>query len=132
MTSDRQSTAITTITPAGRRSRRSRRSRPRARQVSGADRRLGSIGVAEEAQAQTTSCVLIAAKTDGPHWHRPQLDGSDDSGRRLPGTDDKTLEPLGWDEWLAELDEQELAAVMQGEGSDSAIKVVRKDRVVMS
>jgi len=50
----------------------------------------------------------------------------------FPGTDDKTLEPLGWDEWLAELDEQELAAVMQGEGSDIAIKVVRKDRVVMS
>ncbi len=39
---------------------------------------------------------------------------------------------MSWEDWLAQLDEQELAAVMQGEGADSMVKVVRKDRVVMS
>ncbi len=50
----------------------------------------------------------------------------------FPGTEDPSLEPFGWDDWLAQLDEQELAAVMQGDGADSMIKIVRKDRVVMS
>ena len=50
----------------------------------------------------------------------------------FPGTDDQSLEPLSWEDWLAQLDEQELAAVMQGEGADSMVKIVRKDRVVMS
>jgi hypothetical protein len=50
----------------------------------------------------------------------------------LPGTEDASLEPFGWDEWLNELDEQRLAAVMGGEGADSTIKVVRRDRVVMT
>jgi protocatechuate 3,4-dioxygenase beta subunit len=45
--------------------------------VSGADRLLGSIGVAEEAQAQTTSCVLIPAKTEGPYFVDEKLNRSD-------------------------------------------------------
>ena len=53
-------------------------------------------------------------------------------GVAFSGTDDPSLEPLGWDAWLAQLDEQEFAAVMQDEGADSTVKVVRKDRVVMS
>ncbi len=51
----------------------------------------------------------------------------------FPGTaENPSLEPLGWDEWLAEVDEQQLAAVMRGDGADSTFKVVRKDRVVMT
>jgi len=50
----------------------------------------------------------------------------------FPGKEDASLEPIAWDEWLAHLDEQELAAVMQGEGAGSMIKIMRKDRVVMS
>lgn len=50
----------------------------------------------------------------------------------FPGKEDPSLEPFGWDEWLAELDEQRLAAVLYGEGADSTIKVLRRDRVVMS
>ncbi len=50
----------------------------------------------------------------------------------FPGPADPSLEPLAWEEWLAELDGQELAAVMQGDGADSMVKIVRKDRVVMS
>lgn len=51
----------------------------------------------------------------------------------FPGAEEDTsLEPFGWDEWLAELAEQELATVLQGEGADSTIKVVRKDKVVMT
>ena len=53
-------------------------------------------------------------------------------GVAFPSTDDPSLEPLGWEAWLAQLEEQELAAVMQGEGADSTVKIVRKDRVVMS
>jgi hypothetical protein len=45
---------------------------------------------------------------------------------------DPSLEPFGWDDWLAELDEQRLAAVLQGDGADSTIKVVRRDRIVMT
>ena len=45
--------------------------------VSGADRLLGSVGVAEEAQAQTTSCVLIPAKTEGPYFVDEKLNRSD-------------------------------------------------------
>ncbi|MDQ3723837.1 MAG: hypothetical protein M3376_12435 [Actinomycetota bacterium] len=48
------------------------------------------------------------------------------------GAEDPSLEPLGWEEWLAELDEQALAAILQGEGADSTIKVVRRDKVVMT
>ena len=50
----------------------------------------------------------------------------------FPGTEDESLEPFSWEDWLAQLEEQEFAAVMQGEGADSTVKVVRKDRVVMS
>ncbi|MEA2194917.1 MAG: hypothetical protein QOG42_1351 [Solirubrobacteraceae bacterium] len=51
----------------------------------------------------------------------------------FPGAaEDPSLEPFDWDEWLVELDEQRLAAVMGGEGADSTLKVVRRDRVVMS
>lgn len=50
----------------------------------------------------------------------------------FPGREDQSLEPLDWDAWLGELDEQGLAAILQGEGADSTIKVVRRDRVVMS
>ncbi|HEV2777487.1 MAG TPA: hypothetical protein VGV90_17995 [Solirubrobacteraceae bacterium] len=50
----------------------------------------------------------------------------------FPGKADASVEPIGWEEWLTHLDEQELAAVMQGEGADSMIKIMRKDRVVMS
>ncbi len=51
----------------------------------------------------------------------------------FPGApENPSLEPLGWDEWLTELGDQELAAVMRGEGADSTFKVIRKDRVVMT
>jgi hypothetical protein len=54
-------------------------------------------------------------------------------GMAFPGgREDPTLEPFGWDEWLVQLDEQELAAVLGGEGAESTIKVVRRDRVVMT
>jgi protocatechuate 3,4-dioxygenase beta subunit len=58
--------------------------------VSGADRLLGTIGVAEEAQAQATSCVLIPAKTEGPYFVDEKLDRSDirtdpGSGTARPG-----------------------------------------------
>ncbi len=46
--------------------------------------------------------------------------------------EDPSLEPFGWDEWLNELDEQRLAAVMGGQGDRSTIKIVRRDRVVMT
>ena len=45
--------------------------------VTGADRLLGSIGVAEEAQAQASSCVLIPAKTEGPYFVDEKLNRSD-------------------------------------------------------
>jgi protocatechuate 3,4-dioxygenase beta subunit len=45
--------------------------------VTGADRLLGSIGVAEDAQAATTSCVLIPAKTEGPYFVDEKLNRSD-------------------------------------------------------
>lgn len=50
----------------------------------------------------------------------------------FPGSDDATLEPFAWDEWLAELEEQRLAALLQDIDDASTIKVVRRDRVVMS
>ena len=51
----------------------------------------------------------------------------------FPGAEkDPSLEPFGWDEWLNELDEQRLAAVMQDLDDRSTIKVVRRDRVVMT
>lgn len=50
----------------------------------------------------------------------------------FPGKDDPSLEPLEWDDWFNELDEQRLAAILWGEGADSTIKVMRRDRVVMS
>ena len=51
----------------------------------------------------------------------------------FPGArENPSLEPLGWDEWLAELDDQQLAVVMRGEGAASTLKVIRKDRVVMT
>jgi protocatechuate 3,4-dioxygenase beta subunit len=45
--------------------------------VSGADRLLGAAGIAEEAQAATTSCVLIPAKTEGPYFVDEKLNRSD-------------------------------------------------------
>lgn len=45
--------------------------------VTGADRLLGAVGVAEQAQAQTTSCVLIPAKTQGPYFVDERLNRSD-------------------------------------------------------
>jgi len=51
----------------------------------------------------------------------------------FPGaSEDPTLEPFGWDEWLNQLDEQRLAAVMQDLDDRSTVKVVRRDRVVMT
>ncbi len=57
--------------------------------VSGPDRLLGSIGVAEEAQAAATSCVLIPAKTEGPYFVDEKLDRSD----IRPDPGDGTLQP---------------------------------------
>jgi hypothetical protein len=48
------------------------------------------------------------------------------------GREDPSLEPIDWDRFDAELDEQRLAAVMDGEGAGSTIKIVRRDRVVMT
>ncbi|MGH2943153.1 MAG: intradiol ring-cleavage dioxygenase, partial [Solirubrobacteraceae bacterium] len=45
--------------------------------VTGADRLLGSIGLAEDAQAQAGSCVLIPAKTEGPYFVDEKLNRSD-------------------------------------------------------
>ena len=45
--------------------------------VSGPDRLLGSIGLAEEAQAAAGSCVLIPAKTEGPYFVDEKLNRSD-------------------------------------------------------
>lgn len=50
----------------------------------------------------------------------------------FPGDEDETLEPFGWDEWINELDEQRLAAVMQDIEDKSTVKIVRRDRVVMT
>lgn len=51
----------------------------------------------------------------------------------FPGArEDASLEPFDWHEWLDELDEQRLAAVMHGDGAGSTIKIVRRDRVVMT
>ena len=51
----------------------------------------------------------------------------------FPGArENPSLEPLGWDDWLAELDDQQLAAVMTGEGAESTLKIVRKDKVIMT
>ena len=50
----------------------------------------------------------------------------------FPGKEDPSLEPLDWDGWFSELDEQRLAAILWGEGAQSTIKVMRRDRVVMS
>ena len=48
------------------------------------------------------------------------------------GREDPSLEPIEWDRFDQELDEQRLAAVMQGEGAASTIKILRRDRVVMT
>lgn len=45
--------------------------------VTGADRLLGAAGVADDAQAATTSCVLIPAKTEGPYFVDEKLNRSD-------------------------------------------------------
>jgi hypothetical protein len=51
----------------------------------------------------------------------------------FPGAgEDASLEPMEWDAWLNELDEQRLAAVMSSNGERPTIKVVRRDRVVMT
>lgn len=39
---------------------------------------------------------------------------------------------VGWNEWLAELVDQQLAALPQGEGAESTVKVMRRDKVVTS
>jgi protocatechuate 3,4-dioxygenase beta subunit len=59
--------------------------------VSGPDKRLLSIGVAEEAQAAVGSCVLIPAKTEGPYFVDERLNRSDirtdpSDGSTQPGT----------------------------------------------
>ena len=46
--------------------------------------------------------------------------------------DDPSLEPFDWDDWFNELEEQRLAAILWGEGAESTIKIMRRDRVVMS
>ncbi len=53
-------------------------------------------------------------------------------GLAFPGKDDPSLEAFGWDDWFNELDEQRLAAILWGEGAESTIKIMRRDRVVMS
>jgi protocatechuate 3,4-dioxygenase beta subunit len=45
--------------------------------VSGPDQLLGSLGLAEEAQAAVGSCVLIPAKTEGPYFVDEKLNRSD-------------------------------------------------------
>lgn len=50
----------------------------------------------------------------------------------FPHKDDPSLEPFDWDDWFNELDEQRLAAILWGEGAESTIKIMRRDRVVMS
>ncbi len=50
----------------------------------------------------------------------------------FPWKDDPSLEPFDWDDWFNELDEQRLAAILWGEGAESTIKIMRRDRVVMS
>jgi hypothetical protein len=50
----------------------------------------------------------------------------------FPRKDDPSLEPFDWDDWFNELDEQRLAAILWGEGAESTIKIMRRDRVVMS
>lgn len=45
--------------------------------VSGPDKLVGSIGMAEEAQAAAGSCVLIPAKTEGPYFVDEKLNRSD-------------------------------------------------------
>ena len=50
----------------------------------------------------------------------------------FPGKDDPSLEPFEWEDWFNELDEQRLAAILWGEGVESTIKIMRRDRVVMS
>jgi hypothetical protein len=46
--------------------------------------------------------------------------------------EDPTLEPIDWERFDQELDEQRFAAIMSGDGADSTIKIVRRDRVVMT
>jgi hypothetical protein len=48
------------------------------------------------------------------------------------GREDPSLEPIDWERFDTELDEQRLAAIMHGDGPDSTIKIVRRDRVVMT
>jgi protocatechuate 3,4-dioxygenase beta subunit len=45
--------------------------------VGGPDKLLGSIGMAEDAQAAVGSCVLIPAKTEGPYFVDEKLNRSD-------------------------------------------------------
>jgi protocatechuate 3,4-dioxygenase beta subunit len=45
--------------------------------VSGPDKRLLTIGMAEEAQAAVGSCVLVPAKTEGPYFVDEKLNRSD-------------------------------------------------------
>jgi hypothetical protein len=54
-------------------------------------------------------------------------------GVAFPGEDeDPSLEPMDWEAWLNELDEQRLAAVMDAYDDRPTLKVVRRDRVVMT
>jgi hypothetical protein len=48
------------------------------------------------------------------------------------GREDPSLEPIDWERFDVELDEQRLAAIMHGEGAESTMKIVRRDRVVMT
>ena len=50
----------------------------------------------------------------------------------FPGKEDRSLEPFDWEDWFSELDEQRLAAILWGEGAESTIKIMRRDRVVMT
>jgi hypothetical protein len=48
------------------------------------------------------------------------------------GAEKASLQPISWEDWLAQLDEQALAAILGGDGAGSTIKVVRREKVVMT
>jgi len=53
-------------------------------------------------------------------------------GMTFGGAEKPTLEPISWEDWVRELDEQALAAILDGDGAGSTIKVVRREKVVMT
>ena len=48
------------------------------------------------------------------------------------GAEKPSLEPISWEDWIRELDEQALAAILDGDGAGSTIKVVRREKVVIT